>query len=158
MSAWAKVKLNRSNSRPPRLERNGSSTSDLDIIFEKKIKLNVTLTPLDWQPGVDFLSFPELSQQLFSASSPIWPQSRSLSLELSPKLAVRVFLHWLEPLSQTSSLQSFTIHIVGTERLTVSYIFAFSVTPTSCPVSASLPAAPPFIYQRALTHTWPVLG
>lgn len=153
MSAWAKVKLNRSSSRPPRLERNGSSTSVLDIILEKNIKLNVTLTPLDWQPDVDFLSFPELSQQLFSASSPIWPQSRSLSLELSPKLAVRVFLHWL-----TSSLQIFTIHIVGTERLTVSYIFAFSVTPTSCPVSASLPAAPPFIYQRALTHTWPVLG
>lgn len=100
VSVCDKVKFNRSNS-PPRWERSGSSSSFSDIVLEKEYLKNVNSPASSrWQPGADSLSFPELSQQLLSAS-PIWPERRSLRLELSPKLvlnaahAVRVFLHWL---------------------------------------------------------------
>lgn len=54
-------------------------------------------------------------------------------------------------------LWSSTIHLVGTERLAVRYIFVLKVTPTSCP---SFPPCCASIHltAHALTHSWPYQG
>lgn len=86
----------------------------------------------------DLRDFPSRWNFLPHSSSPRRPTRASSSTDLN---CCGIVVLW-----------SSTIHIVGTERRAVRYIFVVEVTPTSCPVSPSLPAAPPFINNGSCAH------